>query len=142
MNKFYKILFILAFGIILFNAVSLHTIDAKSKEIELHILFEEEVTVTAKTTKVDVGFARITFPKNFVLEDEYPITFTIKVYADDGDLYVEFDPDYEEFEKDVIIHIYSFEGYIYDVATDEYIFVEVPNQVFKVSHFSRWCFRR
>lgn len=142
MKKFYKILFIFTFILLFFTSTNLHTIDAKSKEIEQHILFEEEITVTEKTTKVDVGFATITFPKNFIPADQYPITFTISLYAEDGDYYVEFDPDYEDFERDVQIHIHAYEGYLFDVGTGEFIFVEIPNQVFRVSHFSRWLFRR
>lgn len=142
MKKSFKIMFVLTIAFVLFSSTSFNTIDAKSKEIDLYPLFEQEVTLTSHTTKVDIGFVEVKFIKNFIPADEYPITFNIQLYAEDGKLYIEFDPDYAEFIKDVIIHVHAYEGFIYDISTDQFIYVEVPNSVFKVPHFSRWCFLR
>ena len=93
-----------------------------------------------ENTKFDIGFVRVDFKKNTLPEDQYPITFEVKIYAEDGDVYIEFDPDVEDFFKDVIIHVSAFEGFIFDVALEEYIYVYIPTQVLKIPHFSRWCF--
>lgn len=135
-----KIMLFVIVAIMLFSFTSINTIDAKSNEIDEQTLFTETITIYNKTTKFDVGFVRVDFKKNFIPEEMYPITFEVELYAEDGEIYIEFSPDVEDFFKDVTIHVHAFEGYIFDVSANEYIYVDVPNFVFKVPHFSRWCF--
>lgn len=139
-NMMFKIVLVLTFVFVLFTTSSLNTVDANTEETDQHTLFEETVTLKNKNTKVDIGFVTVVFKKNFIPEDMYPITFDITLYAEDGKVYIEFSPDVDEFLKDVVIHVNPYQGYIYDVATDEYIFIDVPQIRMKVPHFSRWCF--
>lgn len=113
----------------------------KNQKVELTnpTIIEEQITVTSKGGNFKVGFVKINFKKEFLDETELPITFDVKIYAENGEVYVEFTPDVNEFFKDVKLHAEHFSGYIYDVATGENIYVEIPNQSFKVEHFSRYC---
>jgi len=139
-SMMFKMLLVLTFVFVLFTSSSLNTIDASSKENEQQTLFEETVTLKNKQTKVDIGFVTVEFKKNFLPEDMYPITFEIKLYAEDGKVYIEFSPDVDEFLKDVVVKVHSYDGYIYDVGTDEFILVDIPRLTMKLPHFSRWCF--
>jgi hypothetical protein len=131
---------VLIFVFALFTSSSLNTVDASSKEKDRYTLFEETVTLENKRTKVDVGFVTVEFKKNFLPNDMYPITFEIKLYAEDGKVYIEFSPDVDEFLKDVVVKVHPYDGYIYDVGIDEYIHVDIPKLKMKLPHFSRWCF--
>lgn len=137
---FNKFIIVIALSAVLFSTATLNTVDAKSKKLDGKILFTETVTIENETTKFDIGFVRVDFKKNAIPEDMYPITFEVELYAEDGEIYIEFSPDVEDFLKDVTIHVHAYEGFIYDVSVDEYVYVDVPNFVFKVPHFSRWCF--
>lgn len=137
---FIKTAVVLLFAFILFTSSTVG-IEAKSNNHNTHSsqeLFEETITLQNKNTKFDIGFVTVHFKKNALPKDLYPITFDVKVYAEDGDVYIEFSPDVEEFLKDVKIKVHNYEGFIFDVSLDEYILVDIPKQVFKVPHFSRW----
>jgi len=140
MKKIYGFMMIMLLTVIMFSTVNFNDVSAKSKKNDDYILFTETITVYNETTKFDIGFVRVDFKKNFIPEEMYPITFEVQLYAEDGEIYIEFSPDVEHFFKDVMIHVQAFEGYIYDVSADEFIYVDVPNYVFKIPHFSRWCF--
>lgn len=117
-------------------------LDAKTKVVEVPenpLVIEEEITVTSEGGKFDVGFATIRFKKGFLDDDSLPITFKVSMYAEDGEVYIEFSPDIEQFEKFVSVKAKNFSGYIYDVSLGENIYVEVPSQHLKVEHFSRYC---
>ena len=139
--KIMKKLMLLVLTVIIFSSSSI-SLEAKNKKTaeEPKLLFEETITIDNETTKFEIGFVRVDFKKNFIEEDLYPMTFDVKLYAEDGQVYIEFAPDVEAFFKDVTIHVKAFDGYIYDVAEGDFIYVEIPNFVFKVPHFSRWCF--
>ncbi len=139
-RKFLKLFIFVLLCLLIINTASSNTIDAKRSKESSYIYINEEITLTNKTSHFYVGFVRVDFKKDCLPEDQYPVTFEVKLYAEDGEVYIEFDPDVDDFFKDVQIHVYHFEGYIYDVAIDEYIYVEIPNEVFRVPHFSRWCF--
>ena len=104
-------LFIVA--VVLFTSVSFTKLEAKKVKTEEKLLIEETITIENENSKFDVGFVRVDFKKNFIPEDAYPITFEVKIYAEDGLVYIEFDPDVEDFFKDVTIHVFAFDGYIY-----------------------------
>lgn len=106
---------------------------------DTEIIFEEEITVDEKGGKFNVGFAELKFKNGWLDEEDLPITFTITVYAEDGEVYIEITPDVDVFLKDVVIRTMGYTGYIYDVSTGENIYVEIPKQKFEVEHFSRWC---
>jgi len=140
LNVFKILLVITLLGII--SVLDWNTIDAKSKEIEQHYLFEETITLRNSTTHFTIGFVRVDFQKNILPSSAYPITFHVRLYAEDNKVYIEFDPDVEQFFKHVIIHVYHYEGYLYDQATNQLIYLDIHPFMFKVPHFSRWCFVR
>lgn len=104
------------------------------------ITYEETFTVTEKGGNFKIGFAKVQFKKGFLDKEDLPLVVEVAMYAEDGIVYIEFSPDVDEFKRDVKIKANKFKGYIYDRATGENIYVDVPNQVFYVSHFSRYCF--
>ncbi|MBN2604347.1 MAG: hypothetical protein JXR62_00830 [Bacilli bacterium] len=126
------------------SSVSLRGVSAKKiKEVPVPdqmIIFEGSVTIDNSMNKFEIGFVTVTFRKNFVEEDLYPITFDVKIYAEEGLVYIEFNPSMDAFFKDVQVHAFAYNGYIFDISTGENIYVEIPNQMFKVDHFSRYCF--
>lgn len=120
-------------------------VDAKTSKFETQetsddtnpLIIDEMITVTDEGGKFEVGFANIRFKHDFLAYEE--ITFRVQIYAENGNVYIEFTPDVEEFDRPVHIQTSGYEGYIYDVATGESIYVEIPAQSFKVEHFSRYC---
>ncbi len=138
---FMKSLVVLLFAVVLFTSSNID-VEAKSKKVnkvtETQELFEGTITLENRNTKFDIGFVRVHFKKDTLPEELYPITFEVKLYAEDGEIYIEFSPDVEEFFKDVKIKVKAYEGFIFDISLDEYIYVDIPTQVFKVPHFSRW----
>jgi hypothetical protein len=129
---------------LVFTSSTLRGVSAKKAKVvqvpDQTVVFEGTVTIDNNTTQFELGFVKVTFRKNFVEEDLYPITFDVKIYAEEGEVYIEFTPGMDLFFKDVTIHAFNYNGYIFDVATGENIYVEIPNQVLKVNHFSRYCF--
>lgn len=111
----------------------------ETQEIADPLIIDETITVTEEGGKFKVGFAKIVFKEEFIDEDDLPITFRVQIYAENGEVFIEFTPDVDSFDRPVKIKTNGFEGFIYDVATGENIYVEVPKQQFKVKHFSRYC---
>ena len=142
MKKVFQLFILVIFVFLLVNTASSNTIGAKSskRNSSQQVLINETITLLNKNSHFDVGFVRVDFKKNTLPEDAYPITFDVKVYAEDGQVFIEFTPDVDEFFKDVKITVSNYEGFIYDVGTDEYVYVDIHRTVFSVSHFSRWCF--
>lgn len=118
-------------------------VDAKSKSNQdvpdNPLIIEEEITVDEDGGTFRVGFAKIKFKKGFLGDEDLSITFTVSLYAEDGEVYIEFSPDVDAFLEDVVIKTSGYEGYLYDVALGENIFVTVPKQKLNVEHFSRYC---
>ena len=117
-------------------------VDAKSKKQdspESPLIIEEEITVGEEGGLFKVGFAKIKFRNGFMDDQDLPITFTVSIYAEDGEIYVEFSPDVADFLRDVVIKTNGYEGYIFDVIEGENIFVTVPKQTIEAEHFSRYC---
>ena len=102
--------------------------------------FNESIEVTSDGGKFVIGFTKIDFKKNLLADKDMPIVFNVDIYAENGLVYIEFNPSVSEFTKDVKVHVFRYSGYIYDRATGENIYVEIPNQVLKIPHFSRYCF--
>jgi len=103
------------------------------------VLIEKEITVTSEGGNFDIGFAQVKFKKNLFGENE-TLVLNAQIYADNGLVYIEFSPDVESFIKDVKIHTSSYDGLLYDISTKRNINIEIPNQLLKVEHFSRYCF--
>lgn len=140
MRRLFQVFILVLFVFVLVNTASSNTVGAKSKSNETQVLISETITLRNKRSHFNVGFVRVDFKKNTLPEDAYPITFEVDVYAENGKVYIEFSPDVDEFFNDVKITVRSYEGFIYDIGTDEYILVDIDRTVFYVSHFSRWCF--
>lgn len=110
--------------------------------IEPPIVYQERITVTEEGGRYQVGFVNVEFKKEFIDETMLPATFDVEVYAENGVIYIEFLPDTPDFFKNVHIRVAQYEGYIYDKATGENIYVNVPRQQIKAEHFSRYAFIR
>lgn len=108
-------------------------------DIQEPITYEETFTVTEKGGNFEIGFVQLQFKKGF-LDENLPLVLDVKIYAENGVVFIDFSPDVSEFKKDVKIKAHKFDGYIYDVATGENIYINLPQQHFYVSHFSRYCF--
>lgn len=141
----FLVISVLVFAMV--NTVSFTTVEAKSRNrkpkntiVSSEPIFQENFTITNHNTKVDIGFVTVHFKKHFIAADMYPLTLEIKLYQEDGKIWIEFSPDVEYFLKDVTIHVHAYEGFILDIDQGDFVYVDVPHFVFKVSHFSRWCF--
>ena len=107
---------------------------------EAPVTFEETIVITEDGGTFDVGFTKIKFPKDCLDDEILPLVVDIEIYAEDGIVYIEFTPDVDEFNAIIKITASKFEGYIYDRATGENIYVKIPKQKLWVTHFSRYCF--
>jgi hypothetical protein len=138
MNVFQKpILVVLA--VILILTLSPIVVSAKAVEPESQDYYSETFVVKNDGGSYDIGFTTVKFKKN-CLGDALPVILTVEIYAEDGKVYIEFSPDVDYFAKDVQIRASAWNGFLLDRATGELVYFELPNQVFKVSHFSRYCF--
>jgi len=106
-----------------------------------NIVFERTITVTEKGGSFEVGFVTVNFKKDFLPDEQYPKTFTLKVCARDGEVGIEATPDTNAFLKPVLIKVDRYTGYLYDEAAGEDIFVSVKKQNIVAKHFSWYRFR-
>ncbi len=104
------------------------------------VTYEETLEVSAQGGTFQLGFAAITFKKNFVENVEWPLEIKVSIYAEDGIAYIELVPDMGNFKKKVKVKVKKFEGYLYDNATGENEWFELQNQTLQLSHFSRYAF--
>ena len=107
---------------------------------EAPVTFEETIVVTEDGGTFDVGFTKIKFPKDCLDDENLPLVVDVEIYAEDGIVYIEFSPDVDEFNSTVKITASKYEGFIYDRAAGENIYVKIPKQKLWVTHFSRYCF--
>jgi hypothetical protein len=105
------------------------------------IVFEKTVTITEKGGEVEVGFVTVKFHKDFLPKDQYPKTFTLKIFAKDGEVGIDVTPDTQNFSKPVQIKVDSYKGFLYDEVKGENIYVNVKNQTIVAKHFSWYRFR-
>lgn len=134
------IILLLFSSITVFAAQPTHEITTQSVQISQPVYIEKNINVTSDGGKYNVGFTQIDFKKSFIANENLPINFNVKIYAENGDVFIEFSPSVDAFFKDVKIHAYSYSGLIYDRALGHNIYVNIPNQILKVEHFSRYCF--
>lgn len=106
---------------------------------EQPVVFTQTITVTEEGGRYQIGFVNVEFKKDMLDLDE-PITFDVKIYAENGVAYIEFEPDVATFYKKVHIRIDKYDGLLYDVATGENISVDVKKQQILAEHFSRYAF--
>ncbi len=134
---------LIALALIMLLTFSPVLAQAKSHDVSVNqdpITYEETFTVTETGGNFKIGFATVQFKRNFLDETDLPLDLDVQIYAENGVVYIEFNPDVIEFERDVKIKANKFEGYIYDRGTKKNIYIEIPGQTFFVSHFSRYCF--
>lgn len=106
-----------------------------------NMIFEKTVTVTEKGGIFEVGFVTVNFPKNFLPQNQYPKTFTLRVCARDGEVGIEASPDTNNFLKPVLIKVDKYKGNLYDEVTGENIFISIKKQTLVAKHFSWYRFR-
>lgn len=104
------------------------------------VVFRTTVTVSEGCEKVDLGFATIVFPKNFLEKTRLPASFQVEISALDGVAGIEFSPNTADFLKDVRIMVHPYEGLLYDKSSGQNIPVDIGRQILKVEHFSRYAF--
>lgn len=101
--------------------------------------FSMTIEVDSEGGRYQVGFVNVEFKKDFLNEEYLPAVFEASVYALDGKVYIEFTPDTELFYKQVHLRVDKYNGYIYDRATGENIYVEIKNKQILAPHFSKYC---
>jgi len=106
------------------------------------VIFKDSITVDHNGGVFQVGFAEIRFLPNFLDEEMLPKTFEVEIYAYDGTAYIAFTPDTPNFKKPVVIKSNGYQGLLYDKATGENIFTNIPRQVIVAKHFSLYAWRR
>ncbi len=112
----------------------------RNTESKAPVTFEDTIEVTANGGNFKVGFAKIKFFKDCLDDEDLPLLIDVEIYAENGTVYIEFTPDVDAFNRPVFILSKLYKGYIYDKATGENIYVEIPPQGIWVNHFSRYCF--
>lgn len=109
-----------------------------SQKIE-PVIYQSTIKVTKDGGVFKVGFAEITFQKNFISSRDLPITLKVEISAVNGVAGIEFKPDVANFNKDVTIKVDAYRGYLYDKVLKKNVYVEIKKQQLKVSHFSRYA---
>lgn len=104
------------------------------------VIYERDLVVTKAGGIYQVGFTTIMFPGNFIDSDKLPVTIHVEVSSVDGVPGIEFTPDIPSFNKDVIIHVNSYKGLLYDQTLGKNIRQNIHQQNLKVHHFSRYAF--
>lgn len=102
--------------------------------------YKATITVTEDGGRYQIGFAEVEFKKDSLDLDQLPVTFDVRIYAENGINYIEFTPDIPDFYKQVHIRIGKFKGQLYDRAAGENIQVNVKKQQILAGHFSRYAF--
>jgi len=74
-------------------------VSISNSELNEPVIFQKEILATDEGEKFQVGFVRIDFKKDFIEEENLPITFEIKVYAENGEVYIEFNPSVDVLTK-------------------------------------------
>jgi len=113
---------------------------AETEVPEEPVEFSMIIEVDSEGGRYQVGFVNVEFKKDFLNEEYLPAVFEASVYAENGQVYIEFKPDTVLFYKQVHLRIDKYKGYIYDRATGENIYVEIKQQQILAPHFSRYCF--
>ncbi|HEX3047285.1 MAG TPA: hypothetical protein VHY08_21200 [Bacillota bacterium] len=103
-------------------------------------IFQSTFTVTGEGGRFQVGFVNVEFKKDALVPTILPATFTTQVYAENGVVYIEFDPNTPPFFKKVHLRTDKYQGLLYDRAIGRNITVNIKHQQVLVDHFSRYAF--
>jgi len=125
------------------SAVNDNWVNVKNENrftVQKPFVYERIINVTENGGVYQVGFVTIKFPKNFIDEDQLPVSIKVKISAVNGEAGIEFTPDIPEFNKNVTIHVHSYNGPLYDTAAGKIIWVRIKQSKFEVKHFSRYAF--
>lgn len=108
--------------------------------VQKPIIYKSVINVTKNGGVYQVGFATIIFPKDFIDDDQLPVTINVEISAIDGVAGIEFTPDIPVFNKDVRINVHSYNGLLYEKTLGKNIKVRIKHQMLIVNHFSRYAF--
>lgn len=108
-------------------------------EVQQPATFDSSITVGKDGGRFQVGFINIEFKKSFLDSSSLPAVFDAQIYAENGQVYVEFTPDTPLFYKQVHIRVDSYSGYIYDRAQGKNIFINIKKDQILAPHFSRYA---
>lgn len=121
------------------QTVGNQTVSTVAEDVQKPVTFQSSITVGENGGRFQVGFVNIEFKKRFLDESLLPSTFDAQIYAENGQVYIEFQPSTPNFYKQVHLRIDSYSGYIYDRAQGKNIYVNIKKQQIKAPHFSRFC---
>jgi len=121
------------------NTVNDVTLQAIATEVQQPVTFQSNITVGEDGGRFQVGFVNIEFKKDFMDASLLPATFDAEIYAEDGQVYVEFQPSTPLFYKQVHLRIDSYSGFIYDRAAKTNIYVDIKKNQVLAPHFSRYA---
>lgn len=107
--------------------------------VEEPVIFQDTITVDHNGGRYQVGFINIEFKKKVLDSHLLPATFDVEIYAENGQVYIEFTPDTPAFYKKVHLRVASYNGYIYDKALGKNVYVTVKKQQILAEHFSRYA---
>lgn len=108
-------------------------------EVQQPVTFQSNVTVGKDGGRFQIGFVNIEFKKDFMDASLLPATFDAEIYAEKGQVFIEFQPGTPVFYKQVHLRIDSYSGYIYDRAVGKNIYVNIKKHQILAPHFSRYC---
>lgn len=117
-----------------------HTVSSNPVNFQTPVIYTKDIVVTKAGGVYQVGFTTIQFPKNFIDSSKLPITIHVEISSINGVPGIEFSPDIPSFNKDVIIHVDSYNKLLYDKTFCKNVKQHIRQQNLKVSHFSRYAF--
>lgn len=127
----------MVFALIMVLVIALSCIPALASDDP--IVYKDTITVSEDGGRYQVGFVNVEFKKRFLGSSFLPVDFAVEIYAENGVVYIDFEPDFEIFNKKVHIRIDSYEGLIYDRALKKNIYVSIKKRQILADHFSRYC---
>ncbi len=98
---------------------------------------EYRITVSNKGGTYSFDGISVHFKKDFLGKGMDPAAFDVRIYAEDGIPYIEFNPDVEDFDKKVMVKVDRGERSFYDITTGETITLLLDHNNFHTDHFSR-----
>lgn len=104
------------------------------------VTYKDTITVTEDGGRYKLGFVEVEFKKNYIDANLLPVTFEVEIYAENGQAFIEFEPDAQDFIKKVHIRAKKYDGLLFDKATGENIHITLKTQQILAEHFSRYNF--
>ena len=137
---FKKFMVILVLIMLVFSTVPAYAADLGQADVQKNVIYKSEINVTEDGGVYQVGFVTIKFPKDFIDDDQLPVTINVEISSINGVPTIEFTPDIPGFNEEVIINVHSYNGLLYDKTSEKNVKVRIKHQTLLVNHFSRYAF--